>query len=131
MKKRISSFLTFLQNQKRGAAFLDSPNPSKKSKKSKNDEVQVEEETDKSQPGAPKKRISSLLVTDEYASQLDVDLAFAKELQEVYEEEESYEGEAERFQNQRKVGHLFSFPILLYRFQTSATRRRGQTVQFS
>ena len=69
-------------------------------------------------------------MTDEYASQLDVDLAFAKELQEVYEEEENYEGELDWFQNRLKVSHLSYFRTLFHRFKTSTTRRQEQTIEF-
>jgi hypothetical protein len=80
----------------------------------------VEEETNNTQKVVPKRRISSVLVSDEYASQLDVDMAVAKELQQVYEEEDSFEGELDWFQERMKVSVkiivLSHFRNLLYRF---------------
>ena len=56
----------------------------------------------------PKRRFSSLLVTDEYASQLDVDAQIAKELQDTYDSEDNYEIESNKFKERRQVRISFA-----------------------
>ena len=97
-------------HQKRGALYSEAQ---KKQTKAKKKQVEVEEEPTTAISQQSGKRLSSQLVTDEYSLQVDVDAAFAAELQKEYDAQDNFEKEVQDIENNRQVS---SASVLILRF---------------